>query len=71
MLTFKQQKKYWKKIGTKFMSISKELKKIISAINIKRVVINKINKNDKTILIYRTDLIGDYLMSRNFLELIR
>lgn len=53
------------------MSISKELKKIISAINIKRVVINKINKNDKTILIYRTDLIGDYLMSRNFLELIR
>lgn len=53
------------------MSISKELQKFIAAINIKRVVINKINKTDKTILIYRTDLIGDYLMSRNFLELIR
>lgn len=53
------------------MSIIKELQKFIAAINIKKVVINKINKNDKTILIYRTDLIGDYLMSRNFLELIR
>lgn len=53
------------------MSLTRELQKFIAAINIKKVVINKINKNDKTILIYRTDLIGDYLMSRNFLELIR
>ena len=38
---------------------------------VEKISINKINKNDKTILLLRTDLIGDYLVTRVFLELIR
>lgn len=53
------------------MSLLKEIKKIFVNTCVEKFSINKINKNDKTILLLRTDLIGDYLVTRVFLELIR
>ena len=53
------------------MSLLKEIKKIFVNTCVEKISINKINKNDKTILLLRTDLIGDYLVTRVFLELIR
>lgn len=48
-----------------------KIKKHFSKSFIKKYTFNKVSKKDKIILVYRIDLIGDYVISKDFLRLLR
>ena len=51
-----------------FCAFRKNLKSLFA---VKKHTFNKISKNDKIIFVTRTDLIGDYIVSRDFLRILR